>query len=463
LGGELTAELLSDPESIPEGETGECDIKFTFRNAATMDGIDLSVSKGLLGCARIAQCSEEEISDRRVPMAVGVAARLTPLNELKALHALESILTQLLGAYKTTYEEDEAIELENVAETGEPTRRCKAVTVRMAEKMLLKKSLVTVGQMRHAELSKQSDAMISRVKDKKPGQGAATWASYLTSKQNDMNSVSEYVAGLSQKLDGQVAPAAMLQAVNLVYVWLVDAVKHPLCASSCSYPDSWPKSLRKPPAPTGEVALKSFPAALDAEALTRSEGIEYLQIFNQRCSSWGAWLLSQWAIAEGFSLTDLNAISSESVAIRAQFGASVPTEPALEALKQYGPLLEVAVEGAPTTWSGLLKTKGVSLTRASAVEASESGKCLMLSWPDSSGEGEMGKAAVEAHTGQHLVTLGEWHDRTYGAYSAGLTVHGQSFSKACQDLVEEKYELIQEVRLPNWALFVDVLRVWKRK
>ena len=65
-------------------------------------------------------------------------------------------------------------------------------------------------------------------------------------------------------------------------------------------------------------------------------------------------------------------------------------------------------------------------------------------------DGEAGESMVEAYTGETLVVVGEWHDRTFGAYSAGLPEHGQGFSRRCQEMVEESFELGDEVKPEPW-------------
>ena len=41
--------------------------------------------------------------------------------------------------------------------------------------------------------------------------------------------------------------------------------------------------------------------------------------------------------------------------------------------------------------------------------------------------------------------------------------HGQSFSMEFQEAVEAGWDVVEQIRLPSWPLFLDGLAVWSRK
>ena len=63
-----------------------------------------------------------------------------------------------------------------------------------------------------------------------------------------------------------------------------------------------------------------------------------------------------------------------------------------------------------------------------------------------------------------LILLGEWHEAgTFGSFAPGMSPNGQSFSLEFQQAVEEDLELLKTLRLPNWTMSLDSVRLFRRK
>jgi hypothetical protein len=90
-------------------------------------------------------------------------------------------------------------------------------------------------------------------------------------------------------------------------------------------------------------------------------------------------------------------------------------------------------------------------------------RALVLMWPDISGDGEYGLTALENYEGNILVTVGEWHDHTFGEYAPGATASGMSFSAECQDLVAARFELERVIPVGNWPMFDSVAMIWRAR
>ena len=90
-------------------------------------------------------------------------------------------------------------------------------------------------------------------------------------------------------------------------------------------------------------------------------------------------------------------------------------------------------------------------------------RALLLSWPDISGEGKYALTALQSYTGDTVVTIGEWHDQTFGDYAPGATVSGMSFSADFQAELEKTFDRRETVPLANWPMFDAALIHWKRK
>jgi len=462
------------------------------------DQAEFLLSKGLKNAARIAQLDESEMAEKRIHAGIRTGAPWGGVNELSACHALESILSGLLAGYPHTLAADE-----EASKTDSPAldRRQMAVVVRLAEKRLLSKGVAQIKVMRCEEIAKQQEKMILLVKGKVRNAGAGAWSTYLTEKMPQLEGLIPDITQLTQRLGSSLNASTLLQATSLVYFWLVDGIRNKNCVAVCHNPATWPKSMRK----RGEASLDTPTLGgplryMPAGALEGDNEEEFTQVFAQKMVMWGAWLLSQWAHTEGFSLQSeqcisLNSIGQESVMLRQQYAWSVPAEYALDALAAHAPLVELGAGNG--VWAQALLRRGVDVTvydtptwdpsfcqdspnppgaslvgevacnqiQAGGPEAAEANpdRSLVLMWPDYGGLGSYGLQCVEQYAGKKLVLIGEWHDRTYGAYSKGISKYGQSFSQECQAYVEDKYDLVEEVALPNWPLFLDVCRVWQRK
>ena len=86
-----------------------------------------------------------------------------------------------------------------------------------------------------------------------------------------------------------------------------------------------------------------------------------------------------------------------------------------------------------------------------------SDRSLLLVWPDYNGTGSYGMRCLESYKGSTLLLVGEWKGR------AMTGPHGQSFSMEFQEAVEAGWDVVEQIRLPSWPLFLDGLTVWSRK
>lgn len=462
------------------------------------DQSEFVLSKGLKNAARIAQLEEAQIGDRKVHAALAAGAPFYPNNELGACHALETILSSLLAAYPHSLASDEA---KAVFDSPSLDRRQQSVVVRLAEKRLLQKGIEQVRQMRLAEIAKQQDKMVTMVKGKVRNAGASAWTGYLSERHPHLEAQIPGITTLTQRLGQSLSTEALLQATTMVYFWLVDGLKNKNCVAACHHPATWPAAMRKRAEVTLDSPVVSGPMRyMPAGALTGDNEEQYTEIFASRVEMWGAWLLAQWAYCEGFSLTSdqcisFNSISQESVMLRQTYSWSIPVDYALQAIAAHAPLVELGAGNG--VWAQALLRRRVDIivydtaswdpeyceespnpagaslvaqvvceeikTGGPEAAAANSDRSLVLMWPDYAGLGSYGLKCVEQYAGKKLVLVGEWHDRTYGAYAEGISKYGQSFSKEFQAYVEDHFDLVEEVPLPNWPLFLDVCRVWQRK
>jgi len=255
------------------------------------------------------------------------------------------------------------------------------------------------------------------------------------------------------------------------------------------------------------VDVKAPPAATPALLEGWRDGGEgLLDIYCSKLRMWSCYLLAQWGVARTLSLEAVNTMQQEAVGIRNAHAWSVPCEAALELISAQSPLLELGAGNG--LWARLLRERGADVlafdtrrwsdayarggggsaragrapppaaangdelmgARESIVReggpqeaATHRERALVLMWPDYGGRGSYGLACLEAYKGDVLVLVGEWRDRTYGAYTEGLPETGQSFSKDFQTAVEKSFERVSEARLPNWPYFLDTVTIWRRR
>lgn len=90
-------------------------------------------------------------------------------------------------------------------------------------------------------------------------------------------------------------------------------------------------------------------------------------------------------------------------------------------------------------------------------------RTLVLMWADYMGWGTYGLRCLEAYEGEHLILVGEWRTDTYGSFAPGMSENGQSFSLEMQLVVEENFDLVRTVDLPNWPMSLDKVRLYRRR
>lgn len=181
--------------------------------------------------------------------------------------------------------------------------------------------------------------------------------------------------------------------------------------------------------------------------------------------------------------------------IRLKYSLSIPSGPALAAIKEVGPVVEL---GAGTGfWAHTLRQAGVDveafdlggwMSRFNPEKGLEEGSMLMhstrfgkvieggpdsarkhtdrallLVWPDYSGVGFFGRACLQGYHGNTLIVVGEWEGCTHGAIRDGMGVHGQSFSPEFQAEVDREFELVKSVPLLNWPTCADLVQIFRRR
>lgn len=157
----------------------------------------------------------------------------------------------------------------------------------------------------------------------------------------------------------------------------------------------------------------------------------------------------------------------------ARYSWAIPNEEALRVIQKYGPVLEL---GAGTGyWASLLEKQGVDVkayddfslasTPGYQMDANNknlwfqvehgteesvlghSDRTLLLCWP--SDLNQMASNAIRLFEGQHVIYIGEPRGGTTGD---DLFFH----------LLDEQFELLESVKIPNWPGYRDKLQVYRR-
>ena len=158
----------------------------------------------------------------------------------------------------------------------------------------------------------------------------------------------------------------------------------------------------------------------------------------------------------------------ERPALVQRFSWALPSDEALDAIARYAPVVEMGAGGG--YWAHLMRERGIDVlaydrerphddnyfarhlwTRIDrgtpGVLAGHTDRSLFLCWPPS--KSPMATNCLKAWGGSHLIHVGEWR----------LTTGSPGF----HDRVEDGFELVEKVSIPQWEGMHDTLTVWRRR
>ena len=559
-GGELaTFEFLQvpDDDTLVASEGG-C-APFTTRHLLTLSK---PLPLPLLTYVRLDRLSDDELAlharrgakegGKPLYELVRADAPLDAMNEVLSLGALRGVLSSLLAGYPSTLEQDDATLAAAAAPVRAPgkssgdegsaaaaaldggseggarlsERARSALLLVRSEKCILRASLAAVSsrllpqlQALVGDAAKQESACR---KSAQPWAGMlARRASLLANAQNAarVHRTFERLHACSLG-DGDAETAALAaQGGAALFVLLAGLASHPLAPATQYIPEAGPfgdgiaaaeagaaASPLPPLPPLSPLMLAGATAAVVGEeapegrSATSPPPLPYLALYVEKLRFWGCYLLAQWGVARAVAITECDTMRGEALGLRDAWSYALPTEAALAAIGQRGPIVEVGAGNG--VWAAALRQRGVDVVAydtpvwsdayagggaagaagkvlmGKRVEESEGGgvreggaesaaahadRALLLVWPDYAGRGTYAREALRAYTGQTLLLVGEWRGRTFGGGAQGPTEDGEAFSAAFQQQVESDFEVVEQHRLPSWPWYVDCLVVWRRK
>ena len=466
--------------------------------------------------ARVQQLSDADLADGEIRKAVMTAAQdktgetiVSKDNEMAALASLKTIFKDICDGFTVGDAESDAAELAKPF-ADVPYRKRLALLVRTGERNIATKS--------YAEATARLDALVRDVTraavTRKEGlcedskcitcaSHGCRWLHELRKQKPKVEAMLPTVARYARTIEDALPLAAHAQTINLAYLWLMGQIDHDVASRAAINPPTWPLELTSACDASAYEDLERM-ANLEIDGSTGEEhahegkqGEMLLPgVYTVKIKQWGAWILAQWATCGILDITDLNSIGAEAAALKRRHACSIPNSIAIDFLADIGPLVEIGAGGG--LWARRLAKRNVDIvaydtpnfdedyqdggtvhTHASKLtevnwfdgmkrgdpsRASEhADRTLLLSWPDISGEGKYALTALQSYTGDTVVTIGEWHDQTFGDYAPGATVSGMSFSADFQAELEKTFDRRETVPLANWPMFDAALIHWKRK
>ena len=434
---------------------------------------------------------------------------LTPLDaltEILALGALRDVLKAMLNAYPTSLKEDEeklahASPLElapgrssgDVAGAGESDasvgRARIALLLRSSEKRILHASLATLSTRllpQFASLLNDAAAQERHCRKNKQSWGnlQARRGSVLSSVQSSMR-IQRAFERLRTCMGarGSDGLALLIQSGTAFFLMISELTDHPVAHATMYEHTAGPFQS---PMPTETSSQSDPPLTLPPLSSSILHGggaggsgsseLPYLELYVEKMCFWGAYLLSQWGVGRALSTDQMDTMAHEAASLREQQSRAVPTHEALAVIGRHAPIVELGAGRG--LWASLLSTRGCDIVAydeeggeggdkaggeavvrvgGPGVASSHSDRALLLIWPDLEGEGTFALDSLAAYSGQTLLLVGEWRGRA-------LSIpYGTAFAPPFQAAVEADFEVVQQVRLPSWPTFVDVLTVWRRK
>eukprot|EP00933_Yihiella_yeosuensis_P036281 TRINITY_DN30012_c0_g1_i1.p1 TRINITY_DN30012_c0_g1~~TRINITY_DN30012_c0_g1_i1.p1 ORF type:complete len:746 (+),score=145.37 TRINITY_DN30012_c0_g1_i1:130-2367(+) len=428
--------------------------------------LDNPVPVVLLGMTRIQHLPPSGLQDPlRTASAVNGKRSSVGSEEFRVLFLLEDLLRGKLSQLPSSEEEDDAL-LGGGAKL--PLRRRFAIILRRGEREVLRSSL---RRLESQQLEQLRLAVIEPMLSAGPGSNDERCIAAKTPRLHvlqaadmSLQAAEQQVARLSQALFQRLPAKELMKVASATHLWIVG------------------KST----------------SSIDAmDAVAEDSENDYLELYKEKMTLWGSWFCSQWAHANAVRLEEFSCIGQEQASLRNKHACSIPNSKALSILAASAPLLEVGAGSG--YWARLLQSRGVDILAfdtatfepayngktdiPSGKELIEDGegrrntvkpggpevvvqhpeRTLVLMWADIEGFGTYGLQCLEGYQGDSLILVGEWKTSTYGAYTTGMSEHGRSFSKEFQESVEERFELVESVSLPNWPLALDRLALFKRK
>jgi len=466
--------------------------------------------------ARVQQLSDSELADPEIRQAVMESANdksgetiVSMANELAALASLKLIFQDVIDGFVIGSAEDDEAELAKPFDQV-PYRKRLALLVRSGERRIATKAYAMSSMEFDKAVRDVTKTAITRTQGLCENKKCLTcassgcrWLHELRKQKPNIEAVLPAVSKCARAIEDALPLAAHLQTINLAYVWLMGRLDDDDVAprAALNLP-TWPLNTDQCDASAyadlDEMAKLAIDGSAGEEhAHNGKEGEMLLPgVYTAKVKTWGAWILAQWAVCGIFDITDLNAIGSEAASLKRRHACSIPTRTALDALGELGPLVEIGSGGG--LWARRLSERGydvvayntpqfdedyhdggaahiasMKLTEVSWFDNMRTGgpesakehadRALVLMWPDISGDGEYGLTALENYEGNILVTVGEWHDHTFGEYAPGATASGMSFSAECQDLVASRFELERVIPVGNWPMFDSVAMIWRAR
>lgn len=154
-----------------------------------------------------------------------------------------------------------------------------------------------------------------------------------------------------------------------------------------------------------------------------------------------------------------------------RYAWAIPNDAALDAIAALSPIVDLGAGGG--YWTLLLRARGarvapfdtqpypllnghvarawVPVSRGGPARALKAGRerwTLLLCWPPF--WTDFADRALERHRGAHVAYIGEG-------------VGGCTATDRFHELLEERYELVDEVAIPHWYLTNDYLSIWRRR
>lgn len=466
--------------------------------------------------ARVQQLSDADLADGEIRKAVMTAAQdktgetiVSKDNEMAALASLKTIFKDICDGFTVGDAESDAAELAKPF-ADVPYRKRLALLVRTGERNIATKS--------YAEATARLDALVRDVTraavTRKEGlcedskcitcaSHGCRWLHELRKQKPKVEAMLPTVARYARTIEDALPLAAHAQTINLAYLWLMGQIDHDVASRAVINPPTWPLELKSACDASAYEDLERMAnleidgSAGEEHAHEGKQGEMLLPgVYTVKIKQWGAWILAQWATCGILDITDLNSIGAEAAALKRRHACSIPNSIAIDFLADIGPLVEIGAGGG--LWArrlaerdvdivaydtpnfdedyqdgGTVHTHASKLTEVNWFDGMKRGdpsratehadRALLLSWPDISGEGKYALTALQSYTGDTVVTIGEWHDQTFGDYAPGATVSGMSFSADFQAELEKTFDRRETVPLANWPMFDAALIHWKRK
>ena len=467
--------------------------------------------------ARIQQLTDEELADPDLRKAIMESAQdktgdtvISRANEMAALGSLKLIFQDVCDGFTVGDAKSDAEELAKPFDEV-PYHKRLALLVRSGERRIATKAYAMATARLDGSIREITRKAVTRTnglcEDPKCitcKSSGCRWLHQLRKSKPKVEAKLPKVAKYARAIEDALPLAAHVQTINLAYIWLMGRVNDEAIASKAALNlPTWPLDTN-PQSDASAYEDLEYMAEMEIDGSVGEEhphnGMQGEMLlpglYTAKVKQWGAWILAQWALCGIFNIADLNAIGAEAANLKRRHACSIPTNVALDALIELGPLFEIGAGGG--LWArrlserqadiiaydtpnfdeeyqdgGAAKIHASKLTEVNWFNDMRRGgpekagehpdRTLVLSWIDISGEGDYAVRTLENFTGEHLVTIGEWRGHTFGDYAPGATALGMSFSPEFQQEVERRFTLLRVVPVANWPMFASSMLIWRAK